>query len=137
MPSAESILSDKKLRITSSRKAVIDYFLANRHALTQPELERELEHSCDRVTIYRILDSFLEHGILHKVPDLEGTQKFALCDSCSDHHHHDEHVHFKCTVCGRTECLDEIPMPEVKLPTDYTVTEWSMLLQGVCAKCYS
>lgn len=135
MAAAESILSDKKLRITQSRKAVIDYFLAHKHALTQPDLEKELESVCDRVTIYRIIDSFLQHGILHKVPDLDGTQKFALCDSCSDHHHHDEHVHFKCSVCGKTECLDEIPMPSIALPTNYSVAEWNMLLQGVCAEC--
>ncbi len=135
MGAAESILSDKKLRITLSRKAVIDYFLAHKHALTQPDLEKELESVCDRVTIYRIIDSFLQHGILHKVPDLDGTQKFALCDSCTDHHHHDEHVHFKCSVCGKTECLDEIPMPSIALPTNYSVAEWNMLLQGVCAEC--
>lgn len=135
MQSAESILSDHKVRITQSRKAVIDTFLANRHALSQPDLEKKLETQCDRVTIYRILDSFLQHGILHKVPDLEGTQKFALCDSCSDHHHHDEHIHFKCTQCGRTECLDEIPMPVVTIPAGYLVNEWNMLLQGVCGKC--
>lgn len=135
MGAAESILSDKKLRITQSRKAVIDFFLAHRHALTQPDLEKELESVCDRVTIYRILDSFLQNGILHKVPDLEGTQKYALCDSCSDHHHHDEHIHFKCTVCGKTECLDEIPMPSVSLPANYSVSEWNMLLQGICAEC--
>lgn len=135
MATAETILSDKKLRITQSRKAVIDSFLANRHALSQPDLEKLLENSCDRVTIYRILDSFMQHGILHKVPDLEGTQKFALCDSCSDHHHHDEHLHFKCTNCGKTECLDEIPMPQIKLPSGYQVDEWNMLLQGVCGEC--
>ncbi|MBI1221801.1 MAG: transcriptional repressor [Bacteroidetes bacterium] len=135
MVSAENILGEKKLRITQSRKAVIDSFIANRHALSQPDLEKLLENSCDRVTIYRILDSFLQHGILHKVPDLEGTQKYALCDSCSDHHHHDEHLHFKCTVCGHTECLDEIPMPQINLPEGYQVDEWNMLLQGICGDC--
>ncbi|MDX5321927.1 MAG: transcriptional repressor [Bacteroidota bacterium] len=137
MVSAESILSDKKLRITQSRKAVIDSFLESRHALSQPDLEKQLENTCDRVTIYRILDSFMQHGILHKVPDLEGTQKYALCDACNDHHHHDEHLHFKCNRCGRTECLDEIPMPTINLPSGYQVEEWNMLLQGICGDCAS
>lgn len=137
MQSAELLLAEHQLRITQSRKAVIDFFLTNRHALTQPDLEKELEGICDRVTIYRILDSFIEHGILHKVPDLEGTQKYALCDSCSNHHHHDDHLHFKCMKCQRTECLDEIPMPSVKIPQNYQVSEWNMLLQGTCAECSS
>lgn len=135
MRAAESILGEHKLRITQSRKAVLDLFVSHPHALSQPDLEKLLAQSCDRVTIYRILDSFLQSGILHKVPDNEGKQKYALCDHCNDHHHHDEHLHFKCITCGKTECLDEIPMPAITLPKGYTVDEWNLLLQGTCAEC--
>ncbi len=135
MAKAEAILSQHQLRITQSRKSVLTAFIEHHHALSQPDLEKMLESDCDRVTIYRILDSFLEKGILHRVPDNEGKQKYALCDACSEHHHHDEHLHFKCSNCGKTECLDEIPMPAIKLPSGYQVEEWNMLLQGVCADC--
>jgi len=135
MGKADTILSQHKLRITPSRLSVLDAFMGSHHALSQPDLEKLLEQSCDRVTIYRTLESFMKSGILHKVPDNEGKQKYALCDSCDDHHHHDEHLHFKCTGCGRTECLDEIPMPRIDLPNGYTVNEWNLLLQGRCASC--
>ena len=135
MSKAEKLLSDHKLRNTHSRRAVLESFLNMDQALSQPDLEKMLEDTCDRVTIYRILDSFLQNGILHKVPDNEGKQKYALCDSCSEDHHHDEHLHFKCTVCGKTECLDEIVVPTIALPEGYRIEEWNMLLQGVCAPC--
>lgn len=135
MAQTERILSQHELRNTQSRRSVLEAFIDTHHALSQPDLEKMLEGICDRVTIYRILDSFIEKGILHRVPDNEGKQKFALCDSCTEHHHHDEHLHFKCTNCGKTECLDEIPMPELKLPVGYEVQEWNMLLQGICADC--
>jgi Fur family ferric uptake transcriptional regulator len=135
MESTESILTGHQLRITASRKAVLDAFIHHPHALSQPDLEKMLPQKCDRVTIYRILDSFLKKGILHKVPDNEGKQKYALCESCTDHHHHDEHLHFKCTRCGKTECLDDIPMPSITLPQGYRIEEWHLLLQGLCKEC--
>lgn len=135
MSGVESILAEHKLRITQSRKAVLDSFLAHPHALSQPDLEKMLEDTCDRVTIYRILDSFLQNGILHKVPDNEGKQKYALCDTCDHDHHHDEHLHFKCDTCGRTECLDEIPLPKIHLPEGYRLNEWNLLIQGYCKEC--
>lgn len=135
MQSAETILADHKLRVTQSRIAVMEVFIKTQHALSQPDLEKSLDQTCDRVTIYRTLDAFLKKGILHKVPDMDGTQKYALCDSCSDHQHHDEHMHFKCTECGNTECLNEVPMPAVQLPVGYKVEDWNLLLLGKCNNC--
>lgn len=135
MQSAETILVEHKLRITQSRLAVIKVLIDTPHAMSQPDLEKALDNTCDRVTIYRTLDAFLKNGILHKVPDMDGTQKYALCDSCNDHQHHDEHMHFKCSHCGNTECLNEVPMPEIKLPKGYLVEDWNLLLLGKCNNC--
>lgn len=132
---SEQILQQHKMRITQSRKAVLEAFIQNQHALAQPDIEKMVNGICDRVTIYRIIESFLSQGIIHKVPDNEGKQKFALCLTCDVHHHQHEHLHFKCTTCHKTECLDEIPFPTVNIPKGYQFTEWSLLIEGVCANC--
>ncbi|MEM9022826.1 MAG: transcriptional repressor, partial [Bacteroidota bacterium] len=90
----------------------------------------------DRVTIYRTLSAFLEKGLIHKVPgDTDATQ-FALCSGgCNAHEHQDDHVHFKCRVCQRSECLTELAVPEMNLPEGYGVESSNLLLEGVCREC--
>ncbi len=136
MKNAVSILKDHQLRNTEARVDVLNTFLGQHHALSHSDVEKTLGEQYDRVTIYRTLTSFMEKGLLHKVPVDDGSTRYALCnDHCDDHQHEDNHIHFKCTSCGNTECLDELPIPQVKLPNGYTLTETNFLVQGVCGKC--
>lgn len=131
----ETLLRQHDLRITDARQQVLGVFFAHSYALTHAELEQQLAQH-DRVTLYRTLATFEEKGLLHRVPDDSGTMKYALCaDGCAEHQHHDDHVHFKCTTCGRTECLDPIRIPTLALPTGYRATEMHLLVQGVCSRC--
>lgn len=135
MNQGEAILKRHNLRVTQSRLAVFRVFQDNSFALSQPDIEKKLETQCDRVTIYRILESFIDSGIIHRVPDNDGKQKFALCDNCDAHEHTDEHLHFKCNRCGKTECLETISLPKVNLPKGYVIKAWNLLVTGVCNSC--
>jgi len=129
------LLKDNKLRQTAARKEVLKVFIQNPVAHSHAELEGELDHQFDRVTVYRTLDSFLKSGIIHKVPSSDGAAQFALCENCSEHAHHDNHVHFKCTICGISECLHELSIPTINLPQGYIKSEANLLIEGRCAKC--
>lgn len=134
MNSSFQILKDFKLRSTPSRASILDAFLTHNFALSHGDVEKEVPSSFDRVTVYRTLKTFLDKGLIHKVLDDEGGIKYALCrEACSTAHHH-EHVHFKCTHCGQTNCL-QIEIPQVKLPKGYQAKEVNLLIQGVCEKC--
>lgn len=134
--SPEEILNAFGLRQTSCRKDVLDEFLRSRFALSQGYLESHIDHSHDRVTIYRNLKTFLEKGILHKVLDDEGVVKYALCkDDCSPSVHDHGHVHFKCEKCGRTVCMDQVHIPGISIPAEFEVTEINLLVQGICDQC--
>jgi len=131
------ILKDFHLRSTTSRSAILDLFIHNHHALSYSDIEREVAESFDRVTVYRTLKTFLDRGLVHKVLDDGGSLKYALCtDHCANNNHHHDHVHFKCTRCGQTNCLDDVEVPRVKLPVGYQVSEINLLIQGVCQKCH-
>jgi Fur family ferric uptake transcriptional regulator len=132
---SEKILKDHGLRLTNGRKEVLDVFLNKKFAISHSFLEDQLKQNHDRVTIYRTLYSFVEKGIVHKVLDEGGSSKYALCASCSDHHHTHDHVHFKCEVCGQTNCLDDIHVPRFKLPEGYVSKETGILIQGICQNC--
>jgi Fur family transcriptional regulator, ferric uptake regulator len=132
---AEHLLRSVALRVTPARLQVLGTFLRFDYALPHSELEN-LVPECDRVTLYRTLGTFTEKGLLHRVPDDAGITKYALCaEHCALHQHADNHVHFKCLKCGKTECLDEVHIPELRLPKGYQVTETSLLVQGLCKPC--
>lgn len=136
MDSATRILKKHQLRHTDSREEILNLFLAQVAALSQPEIEKAVV-GCDRVTIYRTLSTYMEKGILHKVLDDQGVMKYALCkEGCeSEGYHSHDHVHFKCASCGDTTCIEQVHIPQFSLPEGFVVQEVNVLMQGVCPKC--
>lgn len=134
--SQDEILKDFRLRSTTSRSAILDLFIHNDHALSYSDIEKEVAAAFDRVTVYRTLKTFLDKGVVHKVLDDGGSLKYALCnDHCSTSAHHHDHVHFKCTKCGQTNCLEEVEVPAITLPKGFRANEVNLLIQGLCNKC--
>lgn len=130
------LLKEHHLRSTSSRAAILSLFLQDNRALSYSDIEEKIDATYDRVTVYRTLKTFLDSGMIHKVLDDGGSLRYALCDNtCSTSEHHHEHVHFKCTSCGQTSCLDQVAIPSIQLPKGYSATELNLLIQGVCDKC--
>lgn len=130
------ILKRNNLKITQPRLRVLAIISEKKTAISQPELEKILGKDIDRVTLYRILGSFEEKGILHKVFDLNGTATYAICSTkCTAHHHHDQHVHFICSVCNSVYCLDEISVPKINLPTNFSLHSVVINAVGICDKC--
>ncbi|MEZ4685291.1 MAG: transcriptional repressor [Bacteroidia bacterium] len=139
MSKTATILSRHSLRRTAPRQAVLEVFVNEQTALSQPEIEHILHEQCDRVTIYRTLTTFLENGLIHKVLDDAGAAKYALCahDCESTHQHQHNHVHFKCELCGQTRCLEQVHAPKFNLPEGFVIRETNVLLQGICEDCVS
>jgi Fur family ferric uptake transcriptional regulator len=132
-----SILQSHKLRITDCRLEIIQEFLDKSIALSHADLEEKLNQQFDRVTIYRTLKTFLDKDLIHKVLDDSGATKYALCaHGESGHNHSHEHVHFKCEKCGETTCLEQIDLPQIKLPSGFKKKEMNLLIQGTCEKCH-
>jgi Fur family transcriptional regulator, ferric uptake regulator len=133
--SSEVLLRNFDLRSTPTRQQIIHLFLKKNYALSHGDIEKEIADELDRVTVYRTLKTFLDKGLIHKVLDDEGSLKYALCnEACTLTGHHHDHVHFKCTTCGQTNCLN-IDVPAVKLPKGYKPSEVNLLIQGVCERC--
>lgn len=137
MLSPLTILQSHKLRITDCRLDIIQEFLDKNVALSHSDLEDTLNQQFDRVTIYRTLKTFLDKDLIHKVLDDSGATKYALCAHGETHHDHShEHVHFKCEICGETTCLEDINLPQIKLPAGFQKKEMNLLVQGICEKCH-
>lgn len=129
------ILRRKHLSVTDSRKKILSLFLNTTDALAHGDIEKKAEEKFDRVTVYRTLQTFVEKGIIHTIPTADNSIRYALCKECEEGHHHDEHVHFNCTNCGRTICLDDVVSPKIELPEGYTAQEVQVVINGVCKDC--
>ena len=131
-----NILKQNNLSVTGSRQKILEVFLAADGALAHTDIEKRAGESFDRVTVYRTLQTFVEKGIIHLIPTTDNSIKYALCkNDCAPGHHHDDHVHFICDECEKTICLDNVTVPEVKLPEGFTPNHSEMVVKGVCGEC--
>lgn len=133
--SPDELLKNHGLKNTKQRQLVLEELSKTKSALSQPELEKTLGKVMDRVTLYRILSSFEEKGIVHSVLDLNGTTNYASCSTaCSEGHHHDQHLHFNCTNCSKIYCLD-VKVPNIKMPPGFKATNINTTASGICSNC--
>jgi Fur family transcriptional regulator, ferric uptake regulator len=130
------ILKKNHMSITDSRVQILGLFYSNEGALAHADIEKKTSDAIDRVTIYRTLQTFEEKGLIHSIPTADNSVKYALCkEQCEEGHHHDNHVHFICDECGKTICLDDVLVPEVKLPKDFQPQQSNMVVNGICGDC--
>ena len=133
--SPDELLKAHGLKNTRQRQIVLEQLAKVNTAVSQPELEKILGKEMDRVTLYRILSSFEEKGIVHSILDLNGTTNYASCSSsCTAVEHHDEHLHFNCTNCLKIYCLD-IKIPNVKMPAGFKAANMTTTASGICKNC--
>ncbi|ASZ10144.1 transcriptional repressor [Chitinophaga pendula] len=132
----EEILKASKLSITDTRVRILELFMQSDGALEHGDFDKLTGKAFDRVTIYRTLQTYLDKGIIHKIPTTDTSVRYALCKSeCSEHDHHDHHVHFKCEECGNTMCLEETDIPPIHLPKGYAAHNVEVVVSGVCKQC--
>lgn len=130
------ILRKNGLSITAGRKRILELFMETEGALAHADIEKNTDAAFDRVTVYRTLQTFVDKGIIHQIPTTDNSILYALCrHQCEEGHHYDNHVHFICNNCGKTTCLDDVTVPEVKLPDGFNPEQSSMIVSGICSDC--
>jgi Fur family transcriptional regulator, ferric uptake regulator len=132
------ILKRNELSNTETRRYVLNMFLNTNKAISHADIEKHAADQLDRVTVYRTLQAFLEKRIIHTIPTNDNRILYALCNHEGEEHGHehvDKHVHFICSVCNNTQCLDSVSIPEVNLPPQFVVSSSQMLIKGICDSC--
>lgn len=133
----EALLSEAGIRITAVRLLVLKTVYERLHggAFSLQDVMQELV-TADNSSVFRTLTLFAEHRILRTVNDGSGMQKYCLALHTHHSHGHDTgHVHFTCTVCQRTVCLTDIPIPHVSLPEGYEAADTEFIVKGICPRC--
>ena len=127
------ILEEHGIKATANRILIATALSDAGRPLSLMELEEMIE-TIDKSGIFRCLNTFKEHHLVHSIEDVEGT-RYELCLSHDSDHDEDTHVHFYCERCHRTFCLDNIHIPPVVLPKGYDSRTSNYLVKGVCPEC--
>lgn len=122
-----------KRRNTESANEIYALLKNSNLALSHDMIQEKMSSNADRATIYRVLNRFCEDKIVHKVVGDDGKQYFAFCVNCQEKKHKHNHFHFRCTSCGKVECLEsEI---KIALPKGYVFQNLNGVISGVCSSC--
>lgn len=98
------------------------------------DLETRLE-TVDKSTIFRSLNVFLAHHVVHDIEDGSGSLKYEACtgeETCSID---DMHTHFYCEVCHHTFCFRGIHIPVIHLPDGFEMHGINYMVKGICREC--
>ena len=122
------------LKSTPGRRAILKILEKTITPLSPDDIYAKVgSATCDRATVYRILESLDEAGLLQRV-SLRG-KTFYLPEQ-SEHHHH----HIVCRECHSTVCLDQClisPLEKKARQLGFHDIRHSLQLTGLCAKCAS
>jgi Fur family ferric uptake transcriptional regulator len=130
---ARNLLTSAGLRLTRPRLAILGVLLNAEKPITHDQITVKLAHPIpNKVTIYRVLESFLQAGIVHKAFLRERAWHFELARNCTDTQCH---PHFTCTSCEATYCFTDAALPMTKSPRGFTIHHQRVQLEGLCPNC--
>ena len=130
----ESLLLEHGVKPTPNRVLVARALQDAGRPLSLMELESRLE-TIDKSNVFRALAAFREAHLVHVLEDTGSGVRYELCHSHHEDHGDDVHVHFYCTRCHRTYCLEDTPVPSVTVPEGYRTESVSYTLKGICPRC--
>ena len=129
----DQLIRQAGLRLTKTRREVLKVVSANPYTpLSIDDLVDLLPDDFDRVTAYRIINSFAEKGLLEKVNHLSNTLKVILAPRLTNKHQH----LVTCRLCGSTltsnVCV-ESDWQEKLAALGFTDVSHNLSFTGVCA----
>lgn len=127
-------LESRNIKPTAMRQLVLQVLTEQNTAINLHDLELKFEKA-DKATLYRTLKTFQENKLIHSIEDGSGSLRYALCQDNCECDPEDLHVHFLCTKCRQTHCLNDIPVPEIKLPHNFSLESVNMVVKGICSNC--
>jgi Fur family transcriptional regulator, ferric uptake regulator len=100
----ETLLMRARLEVTDNRLRVLEVVGNNSSPLSAGDIFKTLQRSStiNRVTVYRILDLLVAHGLVDRISTGGRAAYFGLAPN----EHHRPHPHFYCKRCGLMECLN-------------------------------
>lgn len=122
-------------RSTKSVRSILNAFDKTNSALSVIDLVRRFREDMNKTTVYRVLERLEREGVLHSFSGVNGHKWFAKSQKANDTFKANDHTHFQCQDCGKSECLSvDITIPTV---ANKKIDSASLILVGQCEDCLS
>lgn len=128
------LLQNAQLKITNARKVTLHFLEKEARPVDVEEIVAHLrthDLATDRATVYRMIETFLEKGIITRLEFGEGKYRYELAGS--DHHH------LVCENCGRIEDISDCGIErwekEIKKKKGFIIKHHSLEFFGLCKLC--
>ncbi|MCB8994085.1 MAG: transcriptional repressor [Bacteroidales bacterium] len=131
----KEVLKQSKLSLTSHRIELLKILATRERALSEKEIEGLMRGNCNRTTIYRNLNSLVEKKLVHRILSEEAV-KYKLIAVNQNNSSDPDHVHFECTNCNTTYCMEELEIKDFELPDGFQKTENQFIILGICKNCH-
>ena len=100
-------LEKREIKPTAIRLLILKAMTRFTRAFSLLDLETELD-IVDKSTIFRTINLFLDHHLIHVIDDGSGSLKYSVCSNECTCSIDDLHAHFYCRNCHKTFCLRKI-----------------------------
>lgn len=127
-------LVSRDIKPTPNRLLVLEAIMSASSPVSLADLEAILE-TVDRSSIFRTLNLFMSHHLVHVIDDGSGSLKYEVCTGEEECSVDDMHVHFSCERCHKTICLSSTPIPPVELPDGFVMNSANYIVKGICGDC--
>ncbi len=133
----QELLGAADLDVTDNRLHVLEVVGNNSFPLSADDIFKTLDRrsSINRVTVYRILDLLVEHGIVERL----STGGRAFYYGLAPNDFHTAHPHFYCKNCGQMDCLNPASL---NVDTDSPwktfpgrIDKVEVWVDGICKNC--
>lgn len=119
-------------RAGAARASVIAFLDAQTCCVGAQEIHAALGEQVGLASVYRVLDTLVEHGLVQRVDVGDGIVRYEPMRA--DHHHH-----LVCGECGKVERFADPQLERaihaVEAKSGYTVVAHDVVLRGACDEC--
>jgi Fur family ferric uptake transcriptional regulator len=126
-------IRERGLRVTQPRLAVLALLRAEAVPLSHADVaDRLISEAIDRATLFRNLNSLVEHGLARRTDLGDHVWRF---EAVTEDH---SHPHFVCTECGAVECMTdaELALPRGRrAPRAVRARQVEIAVRGICDAC--
>lgn len=125
------ILKNNNLKSTRQRLLILNVIKQLDIDATLKNIVEQTKKDLDKSTVYRIIDLFIEKGIIIKFVNYNEEVYYSLKES---HNHY-----FVCVKCHKKELIKSCPIKEIECLYEdekgYKILNHTVLINGICKNC--
>jgi Fur family transcriptional regulator, ferric uptake regulator len=131
------LLEEADLEATAHRVRVLATIGGHGHPVSAQQVYETVRTSrpINRVTVYRILETLVQHGLVERLSGGARAFFYGLAPNA----HHAPHPHFFCRQCGRMDCLQpgsvELNVNRLEHLFPGQIENVAVRVDGVCKHC--